>query len=247
MMEILVYQTRDGRHAARVTISRMSKIKPCEVPPQTVIWLGPVDTAPELWERLAEASRTVEERSLWASREEEDTYIGGVLYVADRPNLNGIVYTKDVMQKAVAEFNQRNLQNPDQQFVTLGNGCGQPVKLAKAAGVVTDLNCDENGRVIMHVKLLDTPMGKIVKDEVSRVAGTDGPYRGSAKVPAWGFGAVGMGSVKDGVVQDDFVLTSVDIVPITQLQMNADEKEQQPEKRPPRCVDCGATEWCGCV
>jgi hypothetical protein len=105
-----------------------------------------------------------------------------------------------VIEKAVAEYQKR--VEAGQAYVTIGNEQG-PVHLAKAAAVAASIGCDEHGVVRMRAKVLDTPMGKVLQDMARDGDELD-----------LGYSAVGVGSTRDGVVQDDFIMTHADIAPV---------------------------------
>jgi len=81
------------------------------------------------------------------------------IYASDTPNLNGIIYPKDELKKAVDKFNL------SENFVTFGNYPPLPldkVDLAKTVGTVK-LEYSEDGYVMAKMNVFDTPHGIMLK------------------------------------------------------------------------------------
>jgi hypothetical protein len=128
-------------------------------------------------------------------------YISGVFMQAEEKNRNGRVYPKKVLMKEVKNYAD-NFVNGKRAFGELGHPEGPTVNLERVSHIITDLH--ENGNdIIGKAKIMDTPMGKIVKNLLDEGA-------------QLGVSSRGMGSLeeKDGskVVSDDFMLAAVDIV-----------------------------------
>ena len=108
---------------------------------------------------------------------------------ADKPNSRGIVYPKGVIDSIVANF-KPCLGEADYPE-------GLDVSLDRVSHEVTDLYI-ENGSLMAKVKVLDTPMGKILK---TLVDATDNKVS---------FGMVGTGTpVEPNVRPDDFELRQI--------------------------------------
>ena len=128
--------------------------------------------------------------------------IRGVFMQADVKNRNGRIYPMEVLQKQVSEYNKKFIKEK-RAFGELGHPEGPTVNLERVSHMFTDLYPD--GKNFMgEAKIMNTPMGKIVKNLMDE----------GAKL---GVSSRGMGSLeqKNGVnyVKDDFYLaTAADIV-----------------------------------
>ena len=128
--------------------------------------------------------------------------IRGVFMQADVKNRNGRIYPMEVLQKQVSEYNKKIIKEK-RAFGELGHPEGPTVNLERVSHMITDLYPD--GKNFMgEAKIMNTPMGKIVKNLMDE----------GAKL---GVSSRGMGSLeqKNGVnyVKDDFYLaTAADIV-----------------------------------
>ena len=128
-------------------------------------------------------------------------YIEGVFAQAEQKNRNGRVYPRATMEKAVDKYVTEQVKTK-RAVGELNHPEGPTVNLDKVSHLITDLNWDGDN-VIGKAKILETPMGQIVK----------GLIDGGVRV---GVSTRGMGSLenRNGVnyVKDDFVLNTVDIV-----------------------------------
>ena len=128
--------------------------------------------------------------------------IRGVFMQSDVKNRNGRVYPQEVLAKEVAKYN-KNFINENRAFGELGHPDGPTVNLERVSHMITSLAPDGKN-FIGEAKIMDTPMGKIVKNLMDE----------GAKL---GVSSRGMGSLeqKNGAnyVRDDFYLaTAADIV-----------------------------------
>ncbi len=128
--------------------------------------------------------------------------IRGIFMQADVKNRNGRIYPLDVLQKEVAKYNKNFIQQK-RAFGELGHPEGPTVNLERVSHMITSLAPDGKN-FIGEAKILETPMGKIVKNLMDE----------GAKL---GVSSRGMGSLnqKNGAnyVRDDFYLaTAADIV-----------------------------------
>ena len=128
--------------------------------------------------------------------------IRGIFMQADVKNRNGRVYPLEVLQKEVAKYN-KNFIRENRAFGELGHPEGPTVNLERVSHMVTELHPDGKN-FIGEAKIMETPMGKIVKNLIDE----------GAKL---GVSSRGMGSLeqKNGAnyVRDDFYLaTAADIV-----------------------------------
>lgn len=132
---------------------------------------------------------------------EKSYVIEGVFAQADLKNRNGRVYPKSIMEKAVKKYVTEQVKT-GRAVGELNHPEGPTVNLDKVSHLITDLRFEGNN-VIGKAKILDTPMGKIVK----------GLLDGGVQL---GVSTRGMGSIseRNGVsyVNEDFMLNTVDIV-----------------------------------
>ena len=128
--------------------------------------------------------------------------IKGIFLQADIKNRNGRVYPMEVLEKEVNRYNKKFI-NEKRAYGELGHPEGPTVNLERVSHMVTELYPDGKN-FIGEAKIMETPMGKIVKslmDEGGKL----------------GVSSRGMGSLdqKNGAnyVRDDFYLaTAADIV-----------------------------------
>lgn len=131
----------------------------------------------------------------------KNVFIEGVFMQADKPNRNGRVYPKGIMESAVGKYFNEQVKT-GRAVGELNHPDGPTINLDKVSHRITDLRF-EGSNVVGKALILDTPMGKIVK----------GLVEGGVKL---GVSSRGMGSLerREGInyVKDDFVLSTVDIV-----------------------------------
>ena len=132
----------------------------------------------------------------------KDYKIRGIFMQGDIKNRNGRIYPKDVLMKEVANYNKKFVDE-NRAFGESGHPDGPTVNLERVSHLVTSLKPDGSD-VIGEARILETPMGKIVKtlmDEGTKL----------------GVSSRGMGSLdeRNGAkyVRDDFYLAAAaDIV-----------------------------------
>ena len=129
-------------------------------------------------------------------------YIKGIFMQSDIQNQNGRVYPYNVLKKQVKEFNEKFVKQ-DRALGELGHPSGPSVNLDRVSHIITELH-EDGKNFIGKAKIIDTPNGKIVKNLLESGV-------------RLGVSSRGLGSIKtnkEGVneVQDDFVLSTVDIV-----------------------------------
>jgi len=129
-------------------------------------------------------------------------FIEGIFLMCDQKNRNGRVYTFEMMDKKVKEYNNGFVKQK-RAFGELGHPEGPTINLERVSHMITDLYSDKKN-FIGRAKIMDTPYGKIVKNLIDE----------GAKL---GVSSRGIGSLeeKNGVnyVKDDFQLATVaDIV-----------------------------------
>ena len=132
----------------------------------------------------------------------KDYKIRGVFMQGDLKNRNGRIYPMEVLNKEVKRYNEEYV-NKNRAFGELGHPSGPTINLDRVSHLITKLT-PEGSNVMGEAKILDTPMGNIVKSLIE----------GGGNL---GVSSRGMGSLKDkkGImeVQDDFYLaTAADIV-----------------------------------
>ena len=131
----------------------------------------------------------------------KDFFIEGIFMMADQPNRNKRIYESKVLQPAVEKYIEQQVKT-GRAVGELNHPDGPTINLDKVSHLITDLRF-EGANVIGKAKILNTPMGQIVK----------GLLEGGVKL---GVSSRGMGSLveKNGVnyVKDDFHLATVDIV-----------------------------------
>ena len=132
----------------------------------------------------------------------KDYKIKGIFMQADVKNRNGRVYPMEVLEREVAKYNKKFI-NEKRAFGELGHPDGPTVNLERVSHMITSLK-PEGKNFIGEAKIMSTPMGEIVKNLMDE----------GAKL---GVSSRGMGSLvqKNGAnyVRDDFYLaTAADIV-----------------------------------
>lgn len=134
---------------------------------------------------------------------EKNYYIEGIIMQGDIKNRNGRVYPKEVLMRETKRYNE-NFVAKNRAFGELGHPQGPTINLDRVSHMFTELK-EDGTNVVGRAKIMDTPMGKIVKNFIDSGA-------------QLGISSRGMGSLskrKDGImeVQQDFMLaTAGDIV-----------------------------------
>ena len=105
--------------------------------------------------------------------------IRGVFMQADVKNRNGRVYPMEVLEKEVAKYN-KNFVNENGAFGELGHPDGPTVNLERVSHMITKLQ-PEGKNFIGEAKIMDTPMGKIVKNLMDEGAKLGVSSRGMGK------------------------------------------------------------------
>lgn len=127
--------------------------------------------------------------------------IEGIFAMAESKNRNGRIYPHAVMEKAVNKYVEDQVSK-NRAVGELNHPDGPTVNLDKVSHLITELKFEGNN-VMGKARILDTPMGNIVK----------GLLEGGVQL---GVSTRGMGSLerRGGAmyVKDDFMLNTVDIV-----------------------------------
>jgi|TARA_B110000914_G_C15514906_1_gene472899 hypothetical protein len=131
-----------------------------------------------------------------------NVFIEGVFLQSDLTNKNGRMYPKDIMRTEVNRYVRENVDTK-RAYGELGHPEGPTVNLDRVSHMIVSLREDGNNW-IGKAKVMDTPMGRIVKELISEGA-------------QLGVSSRGLGSLKErnGIneVQNDFMLaTAADIV-----------------------------------
>ena len=87
--------------------------------------------------------------------------IKGIFLQADIKNRNGRVYPMEVLEKEVNRYNKKFI-NENRAYGELGHPEGPTVNLERVSHMVTELYPDGKN-FIGEAKIMETPMGKIVK------------------------------------------------------------------------------------
>ena len=130
-------------------------------------------------------------------------FIEGIIMQGDIKNRNGRMYPSKVLAKELKRYNESYVAKK-RAYGELGHPDGPTINLDKVSHMFTDLK-QEGSNIVGRAKIMDTPMGKIVKNFIDEGA-------------QLGISSRGMGSVrknKNGImeVQEDFMLaTAGDIV-----------------------------------
>ena len=130
-------------------------------------------------------------------------FIEGIIMQGEIQNRNGRMYRINTLEKEMTRYNEQYVTK-NRAYGELGHPSGPTINLERAAIMFKKLYREGNN-IMGKAKVLDTPMGNIVKGLISEGA-------------SLGISSRGMGSIKenkDGVmeVQDDFFLaTAGDIV-----------------------------------
>ena len=134
---------------------------------------------------------------------EKSYYIEGIFMQGDLKNRNGRIYPSEVIAKEVGRYNEAYVEKK-RAFGELGHPEGPSINLDRVSHMITDLR-QEGSNFVGKAKIMDTPMGKVVKSLMDEGA-------------TLGVSSRGMGSMKpnkQGImeVQNDFMLaTAGDIV-----------------------------------
>lgn len=128
-------------------------------------------------------------------------YIEGIYMQSDKENRNGRIYPFGIMEKEVNRYQQMIEQK--RSLGELGHPPTPTLNLNNVSHLITSLRF-EGKDVIGRAKILETPMGNIAKNLINEGV-------------LLGVSSRGLGSLKElsnGIneVQDDFHLTTIDIV-----------------------------------
>lgn len=132
---------------------------------------------------------------------EKTYFIEGVFMQSDVKNRNGRVYPKDILKKECGRYINEYVEK-GRAMGELNHPTGPTVNLDRVSHIIKQLH-EDGKNVYGKAKVLDTPMGRIVKNLIDEGA-------------QLGVSTRGMGSLrpKNGYqeVQEDFMLAAIDIV-----------------------------------
>ena len=130
----------------------------------------------------------------------KNIFIEGIFMQAEKPNKNGRMYPKGIMEKEISRYQE--LIGEKRSLGELGHPPNPQINLNQVSHLITGLRFEGND-IMGRAKILDTPMGKIAKNFIEEGV-------------RLGVSSRGLGSLKEknGIneVQDDFHLATVDIV-----------------------------------
>jgi len=131
----------------------------------------------------------------------KEWFIEGVMLQYDAVNKNGRNYKKSILEREVALYNENYIKT-NRAIGELNHPKTFSVNPERASHLITELN-DNSGAYVGKAKVLNTPMGNIVK----------GLLEGGVQI---GVSSRGVGSTKNvkGIneVQDDFKMSCIDVV-----------------------------------
>jgi len=133
----------------------------------------------------------------------KDYFIEGIFMQGNIQNRNGRVYPVSILQKETERYMKESVQQ-NRAYGELGHPQGPSINLDRVSHMIKELRQDGNN-FYGRAKIMDTPMGNIVKNLMDEGA-------------SLGVSTRGMGSIKENKqgfmeVQDDFHLaTAADIV-----------------------------------
>jgi len=130
----------------------------------------------------------------------KSVFIEGIFMQAEKPNKNGRMYPMGIMEKEIERY--QDLIRDKRSLGELGHPPNPQINLNQVSHLITGLKF-EGTDIYVRAKILETPMGKIVRNFIEEGVGL-------------GVSSRGLGSLKErnGIneVQDDFHLATVDIV-----------------------------------
>lgn len=130
-------------------------------------------------------------------------FIEGIIMQGDIKNRNGRMYPRETLMRETKRYNETYVSK-NRAFGELGHPNGPTINLDRVSHMFTELR-EDGSNIVGRAKVMDTPMGKIVKNIIDEGG-------------QLGISSRGMGSIKPnkaGImeVQGDFMLaTAGDIV-----------------------------------
>jgi len=125
--------------------------------------------------------------------------VEGVFQRSDVANANKRVYPRSIWEKELREPRVREVLESRSMFGELDHPSDGKTSLKRVSHIITGLELQEDGTVVGNAELLPTPNGQILK----------ALFESGVQV---GISSRGSGSVQNGVVQEDFKLSTFDFV-----------------------------------
>ena len=149
-------------------------------------------------------SETLEDVQFLKEEDEKGkTYkIKGIFMQGDIKNRNGRVYPVDVLKNEVDNYNKKFVSK-NRAYGELGHPEGPTVNLDRVSHMVTSLKQD-GSNFIGEAKIMNTPMGKIVKNIMDE--------GGTLGVSSRGMGSLEQKNGANYVNKDFYLATAADIV-----------------------------------
>ena len=153
---------------------------------------------------ITELSEDIKYVSEASESGKKNLYVEGVFMQYDTPNRNGRIYSKNIMEREVTRY-INEVVNQKRAYGELNHPQGPQINLDRVSHIIETLQFRNDGTVYGKAKIVDTPMGNIVR----------GLLEGGANL---GVSTRGLGSLKEGKngimeVQDDFrLVTAADVV-----------------------------------
>lgn len=99
------------------------------------------------------------------------------IMTVDKPNKNNRIYSRETMQKAIDEVNEKK---QGRVFGTIGMPEGNSVELGKVSHIAGNLRIDDDGQVLADIMVLDTPEGAKLRE----ILKTTSTHSSSATIPS---------------------------------------------------------------
>lgn len=131
------------------------------------------------------------------SSDGEAVWVEGVFGTVNQKNKNGRIYPRAVMAKAIKQYNEE-FTIRKRSLGELGHPKNPAINLERVSHIVTELKLVGN-EIHGKAKIIQSPYGDIAKNLLN-----DGVTLGVS--------LRGVGSVANGVVQNDYKLLAVDLV-----------------------------------
>lgn len=129
--------------------------------------------------------------------QQKNYFITGKYLSADEKNGNGRIYPKPIIIKEVNRLNESKI--PQNRLIgELEHSNTTTINLERVSHLIKELKMEGNYAIGKSL-VLDTPMGKIAKALID----------GGVKL---GVSSRGVGTLKESIVQNDFVISTIDIV-----------------------------------
>lgn len=128
-------------------------------------------------------------------------YIQGPFAVSEVKNKNGRVYSKGLMEKVIAKFDQDYIK-PCRALGEMNHPARLSIDFERATHLITEMTQDKNVW-IGKAKVLKTPMGQVLEGLLSSGVSVGVSTRGAGSI-------IESNGIKS--VGDDFFMTAVDVV-----------------------------------